>query len=365
MLILNRRFVLAVLGWAIGIFAPAGALAHHGSIVNPELYRAENLVELEGEVTAIFWRNPHPRFKLSVVNESKEETIWELEMNGSINGYRRMGIGATDIVQVGDQIKVAGFISKIETASLGVLHMLLTNGREFVNGRNRELRWSTQRMAGEFQDLDVSTVEAAKQSADGVFRVWANVQEPGIKPAEYEPFFTDKGRQLAAAYDPLKDNYELDCTQGMPETMFDRGSPMEIVNQGERILIHLQEYDVERVIHMNAQNTQMEKELSPLGYSEGKWEGNTLVVNTTGVSWAYYDEVGIPQSEQVSYSERFSASDDGNLLSYQITINDPVVFTKPYVRESSRKWEPGRQVELFNCTPQWEGVEGIATQFKK
>jgi hypothetical protein len=333
-------------------------LAHHGSVVNPELYRAENLVELEGEVTAVFWRNPHPRFKLSVVNEAEEETIWELEMNGSINGYRRMGIGATDIVQVGDQIKVAGFISRIETDSLGIIHILLTNGQEFVNGRNRELRWSTQRMAGEFQDLDVSTVEKAKQSADGVFRVWANVLEPGIKPADYEPLFTDTGRELAEAYDPLKDNFELDCTQGMPETMFDRGSPMEIVKEGERVLIRLQEYDVERVIHMNEQGAEMDRVHTPLGYSQGHWEGDTLVVNTADVSWAYYDEVGIPQSEQVSYSERFSASDDGNMLSYQITINDPVVFTEPFVRNSSRKWEPGRQFELFNCTPQWEGVEG-------
>jgi hypothetical protein len=358
MLNLKRRASLAILGWMFGVLAPASVLAHHGSVVNPELYLAENLVELEGEVTAVFWRNPHPRFKLSVINELEEETIWELEMNGSINGYRRMGIGANDVVQVGDQIKVAGFISKIDTDSLGIIHILLTNGQEFVNGRNRELRWSTQRMAGEFQNLDESTVEKAKQSADGVFRVWANVLEPGIKPADYEPLFTDAGRELAQAYDPLKDNFELDCTQGMPEKMFDRGSPMEIVNEGERILIRLQEYDIERVIYMTEQGTQLDRIHTPLGYSQGHWEGDTLVVNTTDVSWAYYDEVGIPQSEQVSFIERFSASDDGNMLNYQIIINDPVVFSKPFVRNSSRKWEPGRQVELFNCTPQWEGVEG-------
>ncbi|MBT5030658.1 MAG: hypothetical protein HOM55_00005 [Proteobacteria bacterium] len=143
----------------------------------------------------------------------------------------------------------------------------------------------------------------------------------------------------------------------MPDTMFDRVAPMEVIDQGDRILIHLQEYDVERLIYMSAEHEQMDARLSPLGYSKGHWEGDTLVVNTTRVSWDYYDEVGIPQSEQVSFNERFSVSDDGNMLNYLITINDPVVFSEPYVRKSSRKWEPGREVEDYNCTPQWEGAE--------
>ena len=357
MTILKRRIGSVILCWVAGILIPVAGFAHHGSVVNPELYLAENLVELEGEVTAVFWRNPHPRFKLSVLNENNEETIWELEMSGSINGYRRMGIAADDIIQLGDRVKVAGFISKIDTASLGILHILLANGQEFVNGRTRELRWSTERMAGEFQDLAASSVEAAKQAADGIFRVWANVQELGIRPSDYEPFFTERGRELAAAYDPLTDNYELNCTQGMPETMFDRGAPMELIDQDDRILIHLQEYDVERMVYMNPEHEQMDAGLSPLGYSKGHWDGDTLVVNTTDVSWAYYDEVGIPQSEQVSFNERFSVSDDGNTLNYLLTINDPVVFSEPYVRNSSRKWEPGREVEVYNCTPLWETSE--------
>ena len=98
---------------------------------------AENLVELEGQITAVFWRNPHPRYKLRVLNSAGEEETWELELNGSPIGYARMGITADDIVRTGDHVKVAGYISRQDSHSLGLLHVLLPNGKEFVNKPSR------------------------------------------------------------------------------------------------------------------------------------------------------------------------------------------------------------------------------------
>ncbi len=331
------------------------AIAHHGSVVNPNMYLAENLIELEGEITEVFWRNPHPRYRMAVSSGPKSGEIWELELNGSPIGYRRAGIGEDDIVRIGEQVKVAGYASKIDAESLGVLHILLTNGQEFVNGRTRALRWSTVRMSAETLDFDPIKVESAIQSAEGLFRVWSSVRSPELEGSDYEHMLTDAGRQLASEYDPIADNQELECRQGMPDTMFDRGSPMELIDEGDRILIHLQEYDVERVIHMNAQQGSMPHEASDLGYSVGHWEADVLVVNTTALDWPYYDEVGIPQSLQATQYERFSVSEDENLLSYEITITDPVVFTAPLTLTTTRAWEPGLEVAQFDCTATWEG----------
>lgn len=241
-------------------------IAHHGSVVNPRLYLAENLIELEGEIVDVFWRSPHPRFKLSVVDENNQRVEWELELNGNPIGYRRQGLTSDDIAKVGDRVTVAGYISKADTESMGVLHMLLANGQEFVNGNNRELRWSTVRLSGETIGLDPIAVETARDEARGIFRVWGSARAPEIESSMYAHLFTDIGRDMAAAYDPVVDNYELECRQGMPDTMFDRGSPMQAIDAGNRILLHLQEYDIERIIHMNA-DVQAPSEPSELGKS--------------------------------------------------------------------------------------------------
>ncbi len=83
------------------LFLAWSASAHHGPIGNPELYLAENLMEFEGEITDVFWRNPHPRLRMSVVSDSGEETIWELELDSSPIGYSRRGISAEDLRRSG------------------------------------------------------------------------------------------------------------------------------------------------------------------------------------------------------------------------------------------------------------------------
>jgi|MEHZ01.5.fsa_nt_MEHZ011360043.1_13 hypothetical protein len=330
------------------------ALAHHGSVVNPNMYLAENLIEVEGEIVDVFWRAPHPRYRMSVIDESGEEAIWELELNGSPITYSRLGLGSDDIVKVGETIKAAGYVSKVDTSSMGVLHMLLTNGQEFVNGRTRELRWGNVRLTADTLDYDPIKIDAAKETAEGLFRVWGPVRSAELTEADYVHMFTDGGQQLASEYDPIADNFELDCRQGMPDTMFDRGAPMELTDLGDRILIHLEEYDIERIIHMNQENRRSFPAASDLGFSMGHWQGDDLIVETTGVDWPYYDEVGIPQSIEVSHHEQFSVSEDGNLLSYVLTITDPLVFSGPLVLATSREWDPGREVEEYGCTATWE-----------
>ena len=43
------------------------ASAHHGPVGSPSLYDVEDLVVLEGELTEVFWRSPHVRFRLKVL----------------------------------------------------------------------------------------------------------------------------------------------------------------------------------------------------------------------------------------------------------------------------------------------------------
>ncbi len=332
------------------------AAAHHGPIGNPVLYQAENLMEFEGEITDVLWRNPHPRLRMRVVDDGGEETIWELELDGSPISFARKGISADDFAQVGDLVRVAGVVALFDNGSLGVLHYQRPDGREYVF-RDRELRWADEQFRPVDRPLDPAKIAQARQSAQGIFRVWGGRSRDGTPPhpplSSYEQYLTERGRELAASYNRATDDGELDCRQGMPTTMFDP-VPMEFVNEGERILIRVQEYDVERVVHMTTDASAGEPENSPLGYSLGRWEGDTLVVTTTHVDWPQFDPYGTPQSDQTHYVERFSFSSEDEALNYTFTATDPVMFTEPLTFEKSRPWTPGIELQPFNCLARWE-----------
>jgi len=67
-----------------------------------------------------------------------------------------------------------------------------------------------------------------------------------------------------------------------------------------------------------------------LGYSVGRWDGDTFVVETRGFSDVTpIDGMGHPRSEQMHVTERFHRKDFGH-LDYEITFDDPVYYTKPF-----------------------------------
>jgi len=86
-----------------------------------------------------------------------------------------------------------------------------------------------------------------------------------------------------------------------------------------------------------------------LGTSQGRWEGDTLVVTTTGIAWTYFDPSGVPLSPSVSIVERFTPSADGTRLTLKMTVTDPDTFTQPVGLERTWVWRKGETVKPYNC----------------
>jgi hypothetical protein len=105
--------------------------------------------------------------------------------------------------------------------------------------------------------------------------------------------------------------------------------PFKIIQTpGEIVML----YEVEttfRQIFVDGRNQLTDPSPSWMGYSVGKWEGDTLVVNTLGFNdLGWLDARGHGHSEDMHVEERFHRRDFGH-LEVTVTISDPKIFTRP------------------------------------
>ena len=83
---------------------------------------------------------------------------------------------------------------------------------------------------------------------------------------------------------------------------------------------------------------------SPLGYSLGRWDGDTLVVETIGLQPIVRGYRGEPISENARFVERYTLSEDGSLLTGVLTLVDPENYRRaPLRRNTWRKGDPGAE----------------------
>jgi hypothetical protein len=340
---MSKHLNLAVL--LITLSIPLAAYSHHGANNNPEMYLAENLVRLDGEISQIFWRNPHPRLMLTVIDEQGGEQEWELEMGSNVNGYNAMGIGE-DFVQIGDRVRAAGVVSRRDPASIGLQNLLLSNGQELVTRDTSPTLWSDERISSTRRGPTVQQIRAAEESADGFFRVWGRRTGPRPSQGEYLHLFTDEGKELAAQYDFAMDNPELDCRSGLASNMFDP-TPMQLINNDDHIVIYTEEYDLKRRVYMTEDRP--DPSYSSLGYSTGSMDGESLVVETSHIDWQYFDPYGTPQSKQMTYKETFWIAEDDSRLNYRLEATDLVYTTGTIQLERAWLWQPGTQMVPFDC----------------
>jgi hypothetical protein len=86
------------------------------------------------------------------------------------------------------------------------------------------------------------------------------------------------------------------------------------------------------------------------GHSVGRWDGDTLVVDTVGVMAGTYDRTGAPHSDQLRVLERIRRVDAATIED-QMTIEDPVAFTAPWrvVRRFVKRPEADTRLYDFSC----------------
>ena len=321
----------------------------HGHHSTRAFYDRDATVEIEGTVTSVSWRNPHVGLTIAVRNDRGVEESWALE-GGAMNTLLRRGFTA-DSVAIDANVRVAGSPSNRGRNELYVTNMLLPNGTEVRFGdRAQPLRWAG---AGNGNDA-VGIGMAGDPAINGepvadIFRVWT----AGAAYRLRTPLaLTAAARAARDVWDPMTDDPALRCdAPGMPNAILNP-YPIEIVDGGNTIRIRIEEWDAVRTIYLPDSEPVARPPSNRLGYSTGRWQGDTLIVETTGVDWPLLDDSGTPLSPDAEIVERFELDRAQGRLRYSVSVADPVYLVEPAIWDGLWVWVPGVEVQPFQCTTQ-------------
>jgi hypothetical protein len=147
----------------------------------------------------------------------------------------------------------------------------------------------------------------------------------------------------------LKDDPEAKCYMpGVPRATY-LPFPFQIVQGTDNFLIAYEFATANRTVLMK------KHEDAPydlwMGWSNGRWEGDTLVVDVTGLNGkSWLDRAGNYTSNNVHIVERYTLTDANHIL-YEATIEDPTVFTRPWKISLPlyRRMEKNAQLLEFKC----------------
>ena len=119
---------------------------------------------------------------------------------------------------------------------------------------------------------------------------------------------------------------------GYPRDLWEANlRPFEIIQTSDRILQHMQYHDVWRTIWTDGRKLPKNPDPAWYGYSIGRWEGDTFVVESTGYDdRTWLDHLGYPRSDKMRMQERYRRISAGT-MELDVTITDPKIYTKPWV----------------------------------
>ena len=149
----------------------------------------------------------------------------------------------------------------------------------------------------------------------------------------------------------LQDQCLTFLTSGPPLLPYSYNSNYQIVQTGTAIMIHAEMIHDARIIHLDGRPHPPASIRTWNGNSIGRWEGNTLVVDTTNFNdgGGFYGDAGgnFGWDRNLHLIERFSLLDRDTLL-YQFEIDNPTAFSRPWKGELTMT-RTGDRIYEFAC----------------
>jgi hypothetical protein len=342
----SGRFVVA---GALGasLLAASSALAHHSFA--PHFDRSRP-VTISGTITEFEGRNPHSYLHIAAVDKNGRTQEYVCESHG-VTQLTRNGL-TPQMLTVGTSVRVTGSLSRHSP------YMCFFDSVGFADGRV----------------LSVNGPEGGRPARppaarSGIFGTWLLAPIPNRStsgPQPMMPFLTPAGERAVAAYDPFTDDPTFRCDPVAIRRVWGApGTPLAIVREGPDVVLRHEWMDVRRVVRMGATTQPPDVPRTSLGHSIGRWDGETLVIETAGyapgVLNQYVEQPGQPtrgllHSAALTTIERLRLDAGRQRLVVEIDHTDMDFFTRTFPRTTLEYAPSDLTIEPFDCTP--EGVTG-------
>jgi hypothetical protein len=241
-----------------------------------------------------------------------------------------------EVLAVGTKVRVAGYRSRSRDDDIFMNHLLLPDNREVVFLRTAEPRWpeasrigNTDRAHGRVVETDFS------KRPTSIFGVWNTIfGAEGSHQALRFPrgeFQIDYAEERGSGSCATKDTW---AAMGAPY-------PIQLIDNGDIVVVHAEEFDTIREVHMGIPHSDPGTHKNNLGYSTGRMDGGRLLVTTT------FEGSNSP----IQWYETFQLSADHSRLLYTSTLVNPESNDRPAVASKWWEYQPGAFVQPYDCAP--------------
>jgi hypothetical protein len=347
------------------------AAAHHSN----SAYQVDQIITLTGTVKEWRWTNPHTWLYLTVEGEDGKTQEWAVE--GRPPGILGRAGWSSSVLQPGERVTVYASPAKNGEPEGIIARVTKADGTVLGNqpNFNRE---------AEVGSAPLVTTSAATPGARPNFAgVYYSAQEAGRAPPparrpgeplppptrssptsdgsqgrgpgapKLTPPYLERWNAIAASR--ISGSYETDnihncLPPGMP-AMMSAAYGMEIMQDEQKITIFSEHQDAMRRIYLDGRKPSAQVLADPTyaGYSTGRWEGDTLVVDTVALTTKSYIDGSSPHSDKMTVQERIRWVD--GVLENQITVNDPEALTEAWhvTRRYRKASYPNDELREFAC----------------
>ena len=326
-----------------GLVVTTPVFAHHSD----SGMDVDTVIVIEGTINEFSWRNPHIYFTVESRDENGEPVEWTVQMAG-IRSISRMG-WHSEILQPGDPVTI-GLHPAVDGRPYGLFDSGAKGGVPLptsYDSETGELRFSVPTATGRSSTLEGRWM-ADGQNVTSYVDGYAGYTLTHLK-------LNEKAIAEREAYDMFSlENPETACLgRPTPAMIFYSDLfPIEIEIDESRQIVEIrgQFFDEVRTVFMDGRGHPDADTRFHLGHSIGRWEGDTLVVETQNFTdnRSPYQN-GIPSGGQKRVVERYSLADDGARIFVEFTLEDPEYLLEPFTDRRELLYRPDADMSPFNC----------------
>jgi hypothetical protein len=163
--------------------------------------------------------------------------------------------------------------------------------------------------------------------------------------------YTPAGADNFRTYDVAKFDYTGHCLPfGLLRSMNVGGYPVQIMQNPEYLAFLFEQNTWFNVVYMDGRPHPKDLDPTWFGHSIGKWDGDTLVVDTIGFNGkTRLDTLGHPLSDQLHVIQRLTLK-DADHMNYEVTVDDPKFYTRPW-KNTRTYWRlpHGQELIEYSC----------------